>query len=34
MNMEYFTYPHGLTMTGGAFERLLRRPGAPARERS
>ena len=23
MNMEYFTYPQGLTMTGKAFERLL-----------
>ena len=23
MNMEYFTYPHGLTMTGAAFERLF-----------
>jgi carbamoyltransferase len=29
MNMEYFTYPHGLTMTGSAFERLL---GGPPRE--
>jgi carbamoyltransferase len=29
MNMEYFTYPHGLTMTGDAFARLF---GAPARE--
>src|SRR5262249_36584932 len=29
MNMEYFTYPHGLTMTGQAFERLL---GGPARQ--
>ena len=29
MNMEYFTYPHGLTMTGSAFERLL---GGPARQ--
>ena len=29
MNMEYFTYPHGLTMTGGAFERLF---GGPARQ--
>jgi carbamoyltransferase len=29
MNMEYFTYPHGLTMTGGALERLL---GGPARQ--
>ena len=28
MNMEYFTYPYGLTMTGQAFERLL---GGPAR---
>ncbi|MGH9139515.1 MAG: carbamoyltransferase N-terminal domain-containing protein, partial [Vicinamibacterales bacterium] len=23
MNMEYFTYPHALTMTGNAFERLF-----------
>ena len=29
MNMDYFTYPHGLTMTGRAFERLL---GGPARQ--
>ncbi len=29
MNMEYFTYPHGLTMTGGAFAKLF---GGPARE--
>ena len=29
MNMEYFTYPHGLTMTGAALERLL---GGPARQ--
>ena len=29
MNMEYFTYPQGLTMTGGALERLL---GGPARQ--
>src|SRR5436305_4136909 len=29
MNMEYFTYPHGLTMTGSAFDRLL---GGPRRE--
>jgi carbamoyltransferase len=29
MNMEYFTYPHGLTMTGGALERLI---GGPARQ--
>ncbi|MGE3957994.1 MAG: carbamoyltransferase [Vicinamibacterales bacterium] len=28
MNMEYFEYPHGLTMTGSALERLL---GGPAR---
>jgi carbamoyltransferase len=26
MNMEYFTYPHGLTMTGAAFERLFDGP--------
>ncbi len=29
MNMEYFTYPHGLTMTGGALQRLL---GGPPRQ--
>src|SRR5438477_5673497 len=29
MNMEYFTYPYGLTMTGSAFDRLL---GGPRRE--
>jgi len=29
MNVEYFTYPHGLTMTGGAFASLF---GGPARE--
>src|SRR5574339_443713 len=29
MNMEYFTYPHGLTMTGTAFERLF---DGPARQ--
>jgi carbamoyltransferase len=28
MNMEYFTYPHALTMTGAALERLI---GGPAR---
>ena len=28
MNQEYFTYAHGLTMTGGAMEKLL---GGPAR---
>jgi carbamoyltransferase len=26
MNLEYFTYPHGLTMTGKAFERLFDGP--------
>jgi carbamoyltransferase len=26
MNMEYFTYPQGLTMTGGGFERLFDGP--------
>jgi carbamoyltransferase len=26
MNMEYFTYPHGLTMTGDRFERLFDGP--------
>jgi len=26
LNMEYFTYPHGLTMTGRAFEKLFGRP--------
>ena len=29
MNMQYFTYPHALTMTGRAFERLF---DGPARE--
>jgi carbamoyltransferase len=29
MNMEYFTYPSGLTMTGRALERLI---GGPARQ--
>ena len=29
MNMDYFTYPHGLTMTGGAFAKLF---GGPARQ--
>jgi carbamoyltransferase len=29
MNMEYFTYPQGLTMTGTALERLM---GGPARQ--
>jgi carbamoyltransferase len=28
MNMEYFTYPHGLTMTGRGFEKIF---GGPAR---
>ena len=32
MNMEYFTYPHGLTMTGDAFERLFGGPARAARE--
>ena len=29
MNLDYFTYPHALTMTGSAFERLL---GGPRRQ--
>jgi carbamoyltransferase len=29
MNMEYFTYPSGFTMTGGALDRLM---GGPARQ--
>jgi carbamoyltransferase len=29
MNMEYFTYPHGLRMTGSGFERLF---GGPPRQ--
>jgi carbamoyltransferase len=29
MNMEYFTYPHGLAMTGSALERVI---GGPARQ--
>jgi carbamoyltransferase len=29
MNMEYFTYPHGLTMTGGRFDALF---GGPPRK--
>ena len=29
MNMEYFTYPHGLTMTGGLFDELF---GGPPRK--
>jgi carbamoyltransferase len=29
MNMEYFTYPHGLTMTGRGFAKLF---GGPARQ--
>jgi len=37
MNMEYFTYPHGLTMTGSAFERLFdgpaRQPETPLTQR-
>src|SRR5262249_2777012 len=37
MNMDYFTYPHGLTMTGRAFERLFdgpaRQPESPLTQR-
>jgi carbamoyltransferase len=37
MNMEYFTYPHALTMTGRAFERLFdgpaRQPETPLTQR-
>ena len=37
MNMEYFTYPHGLTMTGSAFEQLFdgpaRKPESPLTQR-
>ena len=37
MNMEFFTYPHGLTMTGSRFERLFggppRRPEAKLTQR-
>jgi carbamoyltransferase len=33
MNMEYFTYPHGLTMTGTAFERLFEGPPRKAEAR-
>jgi carbamoyltransferase len=37
MNMEYFSYPHGLTMTAGTFERLFegpsRRPESPLTQR-
>ena len=37
MNMEYFTYPHGLTMTGAAFEQLFdgpaRKPESPLTQR-
>ena len=29
LNMDYFTYPYGLTMTGSAFEKLF---GGPARK--
>ena len=29
MNMEYFTYPHGLTMTGRGFEELFDGPARP-----
>ena len=31
MNQEYFTYAHGLTMTGSRLRRAVRRSGAPAR---
>jgi carbamoyltransferase len=30
MNMEYFTYPHGLTMTGRGFEKLFDGPARQA----
>jgi carbamoyltransferase len=30
MNMEYFTYPHGLTMTGSAFEKIFDGPARRA----
>jgi len=30
MNMDYFEYPHGLTMTGERFERLFRGPARQA----
>jgi carbamoyltransferase len=37
MNMEYFTYPHGLTMTGAALQELLggppRQPESPLTQR-
>jgi carbamoyltransferase len=37
MNMEYFTYPHGLTMTGGGFASLFggaaRQPESPLTQR-
>ena len=37
MNMEYFTYPHGLTMTGRGFEQLFdgpaRQPESPLTQR-
>jgi carbamoyltransferase len=37
MNMEYFTYPHGLTMTGRAFDELFdgpaRQPESPLTQR-
>jgi carbamoyltransferase len=29
MNLEYFTYPHGLTMTGAKFEQLFDGPARP-----
>jgi len=33
MNMEFFTYPHGLTMTGAAFETLFDGPARQAESR-
>ncbi len=34
MNMEYFTYPHGLTMTGDKFGQLFDGPAAEAGDAS
>ena len=34
LNMDYFTYPYGLTMTGKAFEKLFGRPGPKAGEQA
>jgi carbamoyltransferase len=33
MNMDYFTYPQGLTMTGAGFERLFDGPARPPESR-